>query len=160
VAPTELSSRPRQTRGGPRERLLRAEVHDDNCAAFGGIAGHAGLFGTAQAVLQFGLAALQALDGRSTWIDQALLRWALAPRPGGGHVLGWDTRSGQGSSAGSLFSPRSFGHLGFTGTSIWCDPVRALCAVLLSNRVHPTRENIAIREFRPRFHDMAAELAS
>jgi CubicO group peptidase (beta-lactamase class C family) len=134
VAPTEHCAL--------RGRLPRGEVHDENCAAFGGICGHAGLFGTAQAVLEFGLAMLNALGGRSGWLDQALVRWALRPLPGGGHVVGWDTRSGEGSSAG-----------------LWCDPVRGLCAVLLSNRVHPTRENLAIRAFRPRFHDLVAGLA-
>jgi CubicO group peptidase (beta-lactamase class C family) len=136
-----------------RGRVVRGEVHDENCAAYGGIAGHAGMFGRADAVLDFGLAMLDALAGRSCWLDQALVRWAVRPRPGGGHVVGWDTPSAQGASAGSLFSLRSFGHLGFTGTSIWCDPTRGLCAVLLSNRVHPTRENIRIRTYRPRFHD-------
>ncbi len=141
-----------------RGRTPHAEVHDENCFAFGGIAGHAGLFGQADAVLHFGLSLLEALDGRSRWLDQALLRWALRPLAGGGHVVGWDTKSADGSSAGSSFSARSFGHLGFTGTSIWCDPVRALCVVLLSNRVHPTRENIKIRAYRPRFHDAVVEL--
>jgi CubicO group peptidase (beta-lactamase class C family) len=147
------------TRAAPTEqcsfrgRVLVGEVHDENCAAFGGIAGHAGLFGQANAVLDFGLAVLDALEGRSTWLDRALIGWALRPRPGAGHVVGWDTRSAEGSSAGSLFSARSFGHLGFTGTSIWCDPARSLCVVLLTNRVHPTRDNIRIRELRPRFHD-------
>lgn len=150
VAPTEACTF--------RGRLLRGEVHDENCYAFGGIAGHAGLFGTADAVLSFGLAVLAALEGRSSWLDQALLRWALAPR-GDGYVVGWDTKSAEASSAGEQFSPQSFGHLGFTGTSIWCDPTRRLCAVLLSNRVHPTRENVAIRAFRPRFHDAVAEFA-
>jgi serine-type D-Ala-D-Ala carboxypeptidase len=149
VAPTELCAR----RGG----ILRGEVHDDNCQAYGGVAGHAGLFGTAEAVLTFGLAVLQALEGRSRWLDQALVRWALTAR-GPGHVVGWDTKSESGSSAGTLFSSHSFGHLGFTGTSLWCDPTRRLCAVLLSNRVHPTRDNIAIRTFRPRFHDTLIEL--
>jgi CubicO group peptidase (beta-lactamase class C family) len=152
VAPTEQCV----WRGG----VVRGEVHDENAHAFGGVAGHAGLFGTASAVMRFGLALLLALEGRSSWLDQALLRWALAPRDQTpcGYVLGFDTKSREGSSAGELFSERSFGHLGFTGTSIWCDPTRRLCAVLLSNRVHPTRENIAIRSFRPRFHDAAAEL--
>jgi CubicO group peptidase (beta-lactamase class C family) len=152
VAPTELCA----WRGG----VVRGEVHDENAHAFGGIAGHAGLFGTASAVMRFGLALLLALEGRSSWLDQGLLRWALRPRDKipGGYVVGFDTKSREGSSAGELFSERSFGHLGFTGTSIWCDPTRRLCAVLLSNRVHPTRENIAIRAFRPRFHDAAAEL--
>jgi CubicO group peptidase (beta-lactamase class C family) len=149
VAPTE----PCALRG----RLLRGEVHDENAYAYGGVAGHAGLFGRVDAVLELGLAVLTAWEGRSRWLDQALLRWALTPR-GAGYLLGWDQKSAEGSSAGDQFSLRSFGHLGFTGTSIWCDPTRRLCAVLLSNRVHPTRSNIAIRAFRPRFHDAAADL--
>lgn len=149
VAPTEACAL--------RGRVVRGEVHDENAYAFGGIAGHAGLFGTATAVLGFGLSVLLALEGRSRWLDQALLRWALSPR-GPGYVIGWDTRSPEGSSAGSRFSLQSFGHLGFTGTSLWCDPTRRLCAVLLSNRVHPTRENTLIRGFRPRFHDLVAAL--
>lgn len=151
VAPTEWCSW--------RERVVRAEVHDENCAAYGGICGHAGLFGRAQAVLAFGLEWLRAWDGRSTWLDRALVHFALRPRAGGGHVIGWDTKSAEGSSAGQCLSQRAFGHLGFTGTSLWCDPVRQRCIVLLSNRVHPTRDNIAIRTFRPRFHDLAATLA-
>ncbi len=150
VAPTELCSF--------RGRVASGEVHDENCAAFGGIAGHAGLFGQADAVLDFGLSILDALEGRSRWLDQGIVRWALAPRPHGGHVVGFDTRSAEGSSAGSLFSTRAFGHLGFTGTSIWCDPSRALCVVLLSNRVHPTRDNIKIRSYRPRFHDAVVRI--
>jgi CubicO group peptidase (beta-lactamase class C family) len=150
VAPTEFCSW--------RGRLVRAEVHDENCAAHGGICGHAGLFGRVQAVLAFGLEWLRAWEGRSTWLDRALVHFALRPRPFGGHVIGWDTKSAEGSSAGAVLSARAFGHLGFTGTSVWCDPVRQRCIVLLSNRVHPTRENIAIRTFRPRFHDLAAAL--
>jgi serine-type D-Ala-D-Ala carboxypeptidase len=149
VAPTEQC--------GYRGRLVRGEVHDENAYALGAIAGHAGLFGDARAVLRFGLAVLLALEGRSTWLDRALISWALAPR-GAGYVVGWDTKSPEGSSAGARFSERSFGHLGFTGTSIWCDPLRRVCAVLLTNRVHPSRDNIAIRAFRPRFHDAAMAL--
>lgn len=145
VAPTEYCTW--------RKRVIRGEVHDENCAAFGGIAGHAGLFGDADGVLRFGMALLDVLGARSTLLDRERLRWALTPRVGGGHVIGWDTKSETGSSAGSLFSATSFGHLGFTGTSLWCDPERELCAVLLTNRVHPTRDNISIRSFRPRFHD-------
>jgi CubicO group peptidase (beta-lactamase class C family) len=150
AAPTEICP--------PRTVVARGEVHDENCFAFGGIAGHAGMFGTAAAVLSLGLAVLEVLEGRSRWLDQGLLRWALRARGSGEHALGWDTKSAEGSSAGSEFSAQSFGHLGFTGTSIWCDPTRRLCAVLLSNRVHPTRENIAIRDFRRRFHDAVADL--
>jgi CubicO group peptidase (beta-lactamase class C family) len=150
VAPTEFCSY--------RGRVVRGEVHDENCFAYGGIAGHAGLFGSAQAVLRFGLEILRVLAGRSQFLERSLLSWALAERPGGGHLVGWDTKSREGSSAGTRFSDRSFGHLGFTGTSLWCDPERERCAVLLSNRVHPTRDNIAIRALRPRFHDLCAEL--
>ena len=148
VAPTEVIA----GRGG----LVCGEVHDDNAYALGGVAGHAGLFGSAAAVCAFGLALLGALEGRSRWLDQALLRWALSRRGDGGYVVGWDTPSPARSSAGTRCSPHAFGHLGFTGTSIWCDPPRRLCMVLLSNRVHPTRENVAIRDFRPRFHDAVA----
>lgn len=150
AAPTERCSL--------RQAVVRAQVHDENCFAFGGIAGHAGLFGTARGVLAFGEAMLEAYAGRSTWLDSALVRFALRPLPGGGHVIGWDTRNELGSSAGSHLSKSAFGHLGFTGTSIWCDPLLELCAVLLTNRVHPTRDNIQIREFRPRFHDAVVSL--
>jgi CubicO group peptidase (beta-lactamase class C family) len=152
VAPTEVCSW--------RGRVLRGEVHDENCGAYGGVAGHAGLFGTVSALLAFGRALLDALEGRARFIDGALLGWALRPLRGGGYVVGWDTRSLEGSSAGELFSARSFGHLGFTGTSIWCDPPRSLCAVLLTNRVHPTRDNVKIRELRPRFHDAVIDALS
>jgi CubicO group peptidase (beta-lactamase class C family) len=150
VAPTELCP--------PRTYVARGEVHDENGFAFGGVAGHAGMFGTAAALLSLGLEVLRALEGRSRWLDQGLLRWALRARGSGTHAVGWDTKSERGSSAGHEFSAQSFGHLGFTGTSLWCDPTRRLCAVLLSNRVHPTRQNVAIREFRPRLHDAIAEL--
>jgi len=152
AAPTERCS--------VRGAVVRAQVHDENCMAYGGIAGHAGLFGTARGVLAFAEAMLEAVAGRSTWLDTALVRYALRPLPGGGHVIGWDTRNEHGSSAGSHLSRSAFGHLGFTGTSIWCDPLLELCAVLLTNRVHPTRDNILIREFRPRFHDAVVGLVS
>ena len=73
--------------------------------------------------------------------------------PGSDRALGWDTKSAEGSSAGALFSPNSFGHTGFTGTSIWIDPERQLYLILLTNRVHPTRENNLIREVRPAVAD-------
>jgi CubicO group peptidase (beta-lactamase class C family) len=71
--------------------------------------------------------------------------------------LGWDTKSPEGSSAGSRFGPRSFGHTGYTGTSIWVDPDARTYAILLTNRVHPTSENTKIIQFRPRFHDAVAD---
>jgi CubicO group peptidase (beta-lactamase class C family) len=77
--------------------------------------------------------------------------------PDSSRALGWDTPSESGSSAGSHFSARSFGHTGFTGTSMWADPERDLGVVLLTNRVHPSRDNEGIRELRPAFHDAVSE---
>jgi CubicO group peptidase (beta-lactamase class C family) len=76
----------------------------------------------------------------------------VTAQPGTSWALGWDTPS-QPSSSGQWFSPESFGHLGFTGTSIWIDPTRDLEVIFLSNRVHPTRDNQAIKAFRPKLHD-------
>jgi CubicO group peptidase (beta-lactamase class C family) len=139
-----------------RGRVLRGEVHDENCAALGGVAGHAGLFGTARAVAAFGRAMLDAQSGRTSLMPTKLLQTALAPQPGGTHRFGFDTKSPGESLAGKRLSAESFGHWGFTGTSIWCDPARDLVIVLLTNRVHPSRANQKIRGFRPAFHDAIA----
>ncbi|MGD8825208.1 MAG: serine hydrolase domain-containing protein [Myxococcales bacterium] len=136
-----------------RGRVLRAEVHDDNCAALGGVSGHAGLFGTAGAMARFGAACVGAWHGRRGASDEALIRHATAPRPGGTHRLGWDGKAERGSAAGTRIDRSAFGHLGFTGTSIWCDPRRQLVIVLLTNRVVMSDDNAAIRAFRPVFHD-------
>ncbi len=136
-----------------RGRKIRGEVHDENCAALGGVSGHAGLFGNAEGVAAFGKACLDVLAGRSDFLPRALLKRALRPRAGGSHVVGWDTKSQQASSAGKRISDRAFGHLGFTGTSVWCDPERDVAVALLSNRVCPSRANEKIRGFRPAFHD-------
>jgi len=134
-----------------RGRVLEGEVHDDNAWAMGGVAGHAGLFATATDVARYGLGWLEALD-RDGWLPTDLARRAIERRPLG-RGLGWDLKSAEGSSAGSLMGPRTFGHLGFTGCSLWIDPDRGLSVALLSNRVHPSRSNEAIRELRPAFHD-------
>lgn len=137
-----------------RGRLVRGEVHDENCAALGGVSGHAGMFGSAQAVATFGRTMLDVLDGRSDFLPAKLLEGALAdPGDGDTHRLGWDTKSAGESAAGRRMSAGSFGHLGFTGTSIWCDRTRNVVVVLLTNRVHPSRANEKIRGFRPAFHD-------
>jgi len=148
VAPTEVD----QWRG----HLLCGEVHDQNAAALGGEAGHAGLFGTADAVLAISGEWLRAYHGRATILDRAIVReFTRRQTPEGlsSWALGWDTPSAP-SSAGRYFAARSFGHLGYTGTSIWIDPVHELEVVLLSNRVHPSSRNEAIREFRPAIHDL------
>jgi serine-type D-Ala-D-Ala carboxypeptidase len=136
-----------------RGRLIRGEVHDENSAAFGGVAGNAGLFGTARGVAAFGRAVLDSLLGRGNFLPKELLERALTPIPGSTIRLGWDAKSPENSSAGRRMSAKAFGHLGFTGTSIWCDPDRDLVIVLLTNRVHPSRANERIKGFRPGFHD-------
>jgi CubicO group peptidase (beta-lactamase class C family) len=136
-----------------RGRVVRGEVHDENCAALGGVGGHAGLFGSAAGVAALGRAMLDARVGRGDFLPPELVATALATRPGTTLRLGWDGRASQGSSAGRRISPAAFGHLGFTGTSLWCDPDRELVIVLLTNRVHPSRANDRIRGFRPAFHD-------
>ncbi len=136
-----------------RGRLLQGEVHDENAAALGGIAGHAGLFGTAQAVGQITKAWLDSYAGKPSLFQCDVVRQFVKAQPGTSWGLGWDTPS-QPSSSGQWFSPESFGHLGFTGTSIWVDPIRELEVIFLSNRVHPTRDNQAIKTFRPKLHDV------
>lgn len=149
IAPTEID----QWRQG---RLLYGEVHDQNAAALGGEAGHAGLFGSADAVLAITGEWLHAYHGRKAILDQGIVReFTRRQKPEGpsSWALGWDTPSVP-SSSGRCFGVRSFGHLGYTGTSIWIDPERELEVVLLSNRVHPSSKNEAIREFRPAIHDL------
>ncbi len=139
-----------------RGRLLRGEVHDENAYALGGAAGHAGLFGTAEAVLAVSGAWLDAYHGRPSLFEPTLVRRFVTRQdriPQSSWALGWDTPS-MPSSSGSRFSPLSFGHLGYTGTSLWIDPTRELEVVLLSNRVHPTRRNNQIQRFRPFIHDL------
>lgn len=138
-----------------RGRLLLGEVHDENAWALGGAAGHAGLFGTAAGVGAYARHLLQILDGRTGAFQRATLETFIAKRtdvPGSSRALGWDTMLAT-SSCGSRMSPRAFGHTGYTGTSLWIDPDRGIYVVLLTNRVHPTRENDAITRVRPAVHD-------
>ena len=139
-----------------RNRLLRGEVHDENAAAMGGVAGHAGLFGTAESVLAVSGAWLRGYYGRESSLEGELVRQFTTRQESAARsswALGWDTPSAP-SSSGSSFSDRSFGHLGYTGTSLWIDPLCELEVVLLSNRVHPSRRNEKIKAFRPRIHDL------
>jgi len=148
IAPTE--------RDGWRGRLVCGEAHDENAAALGGVAGHAGLFGTAESVLAVSGAWLNAYHGRASILDKDLVRQFTTRQDSARQsswALGWDTPSAP-SSSGSYFSEESFGHLGYTGTSMWIDPLRELEVVLLSNRVHPNRKNEKIRSFRPLIHDL------
>lgn len=140
-----------------RGRVLCGEVSDENCFALDGVAGHAGLFGTTGAVLTLVEAIHDLWLGETCplAISPADLRAFLTrqPTPESTWALGFDTPSASGSTSGRFFSPRSVGHLGFTGTSFWIDPEHHVMVVVLSNRVHPSRENNQIRAFRPTLHD-------
>lgn len=136
-----------------RGRVVRGEVHDENAFALGGVCGHAGLFGTANEVCELGARALACVAGDDRWFDPQRMAWMIAARPGGAHRVGWDARSEGAPSSGTKMGPRTFGHLGFTGTSLWCDPDAGVVVALVTNRVHPTRENHGIRALRPALHD-------
>lgn len=141
-----------------RGHVLRGEVHDENTARLDGISGHAGLFSSAEDVLRFSEWALAGARGETANAPiqpPAIYRdWVVRQdRPAGSsRALGWDTPSGR-SSAGTLMSASSFGHTGFTGTSIWIDPPRKLVIVLLTNRVHPTRNTPLFTPLRPTVAD-------
>jgi CubicO group peptidase (beta-lactamase class C family) len=163
-----LGFRPRQSHGiAPTEddrvwrgRLLMGEVHDENAAALGGVAGHAGLFGSAPAVGAFARLVLETLRQATTLGEPWLLRRFLRKStvPGSSRALGWDTMLPT-SSCGTRMSHAAFGHTGFTGTSLWIDPVRDVYVVFLTNRVHPQRPHEAndpLRRLRPAVHDTIA----
>jgi len=142
-----------------RGRLLVGEVHDENAAALGGAAGHAGLFGTAAAVGQHARQLLQILAGRGGAFQRSTVETFIARRtevPGSSRALGWDTMLPT-SSCGRRMSARAFGHTGFTGTSLWIDPEREVYVVLLTNRVCPSRQNDAIARVRPVVHDVVMD---
>jgi serine-type D-Ala-D-Ala carboxypeptidase len=142
-----------------RGRLLTGEVHDENAWALGGVAGHAGLFGTAAAVGAYARHILQVLDGRTGAFSRETLHTFIARRtdvPGSSRALGWDTMLPT-SSCGTCMSSRAFGHTGFTGTSLWIDPELGIYIVFLSNRVHPSRTNERIKHVRPALHDAILE---
>jgi beta-N-acetylhexosaminidase len=148
IAPTEFD-------GNLRKRLVQGEVHDENAFAMGGVAGHAGVFSTAPDLAAF----CQMLLNGGVYAHHRILKRATiaqftAPQKlsNGTRALGWAVPT-EGSSSGHFFSAHSFGHTGFTGTSIWIDPDRQLFVVLLTNRVHPTRENQKITQIRPALHD-------
>jgi serine-type D-Ala-D-Ala carboxypeptidase len=146
----DLASRAAPTEDVPwRGGVVCGRVHDENAWALSGAggSGHAGMFGTIDAVLRFGCAAHDAIEA------DARLAWMVRARPGGTLRAGWDGKSAAGSSAGERMGPRAFGHLGFTGTSLWIEPDARVVVALLTNRVHPTREHVAIRAARPGAHD-------
>ena len=144
-----------------RGRVLQGEVHDENAWALGGVAPHAGLFGSIESVSDWGLKLRAAFLGESDLFgDPRMVRHFVGrrlPRSVGDWGLCFMKPSRPRASCGRYFSLRSFGHTGFTGTSFWFDPVKDLMVVILSNRVHPTRENSAFVKLRPLLHDWICE---
>ena len=152
-----------------RHRLIQGEVNDENASVMGGGAGHAGCFSTALDVSVFAQCMLQGYSRAGFARERAgsgapivrsqtveiFTRRAEFP-PGTSRALGWDTPS-QPSQSGKYFSSRSYGHLGYTGTSLWIDPDRQLSITLLTNRTWPDRGSQAIKQFRPVFHDAIVE---
>jgi len=139
-----------------RHRIIQGEVQDENASVLGGVAGHAGLFSTAEDLAIFAHAMLNGGHPilRSSTLELFSRREA-APA-GTSRALGWDTPSAP-SQSGKHFSPRSFGHLGYTGTSLWIDPEHQLSITLLTNRTWPDCQNQAIKQVRPAFHDAVVE---
>ncbi|MBU4349810.1 serine hydrolase [bacterium] len=145
-----------------RNRVMIGEVHDENAFSFNGVSGHAGLFSTiddltkfTQMLLNNGLyQGIRVLSFRSV----GLMSKDWTPNLDNHRGLGWGLIKNSHSSGGVLFSESAFGHTGFTGTSIWIDPKSKIGVALLTNRVHPTRENTKIISFRPRLHNLIASI--
>lgn len=147
-APTELDT-------SWRKSVVQGTVHDENAAFIGGVSGNAGLFSTASDLAVY----MQMLFNRGLYAgrrylgEKTVAEFIEKQAPGQERWLGWDMRSARGSSAGTFFSPASFGHTGFTGTCIWADPTRNLAVIFLTNRVYPTRVNQKIAKVRPAVND-------
>jgi CubicO group peptidase (beta-lactamase class C family) len=147
IAPTELDPW--------RGRVVHGEVHDENCFFVGEVTGHAGLFGTASDLAIYGQMMVNGgvYDGRRYLETETIRAWTAPAElvPGSSRAVGWDTAQVPASPLGQGPS-RAFWHTGFTGVSLWIDPGRELVAILLTNRIHPTRKNQQIYELRPEFH--------
>ncbi len=151
IAPTQVDD----ARGG----LLWGTVHDENAWAMGGVAGHAGLFSSAKDLALFSMMILnggEGVNGVRIVKPATIARWTARQGKESTRALGWDSPEG-GSSAGQFFSPWSFGHTGFTGTSIWIDPEKDLFVVVLTNRVNPTRNNTRHVQLRRDVADMVQQ---
>ncbi len=162
-----------------RRRLVHGEVHDENTSAMAGVSGHAGLFSTAEDLARF--ARMMLRGGRTerqrhrrtgaqthgrpddtgrVVREETIAEFTRRQQPELSHrALGWETPNGE-NSAGTRLSPRAFGHTGFTGVSLWIDPAQDLFVILLTNRVHPTRENTQIFQVRRQVADLAVLAAA
>ncbi len=155
--PSLLPVRPRWPIA-PTEDGICGQIHDENARAMGGVAGHAGLWGTAHGVLRVAEQLIKAYHGdRNGPLSPETVRrmWQPSLVAGSTRTLGWDRPSPVGSSTGGQWPDHAVGHLGFTGTSLWIEPDRALVVVLVTNRVCPSRANNMIRRLRPALHDAA-----
>lgn len=138
-----------------RKRIVQGEVHDENASVMGGVAGHAGLFSNTTDLMKFSKCLLG--SGPALFRPETVALFAeRQPPPGSSRALGWDTPSSP-SQSGKYFSQHSFGHLGYTGTSLWIDAERQIAIALLTNRTWPHRESQAIKKIRPAFHDAIME---
>ena len=148
IAPTELCPW--------RKKVLCGQVHDDNAFAAGGVTGHAGLFSSARDIHTIVAKLDRCLHGCDSFLPKELVQEFFTKDDSvpGTHALGWDTPAPEKSSSGMHFSPKSVGHLGFTGTSLWWDLEKNCHVILLTNRVHPNRNNERIKQFRPKIHDL------
>jgi serine-type D-Ala-D-Ala carboxypeptidase len=158
VPPPEWSTQipPTEDDATFRFRIIQGEVNDENSSVMGGVSGHAGVFGSALDVATF---AHCILNGGSPIVRSetvAMFTRRETVPAGTSRTLGWDTPSAP-SQSGTRFGPRAFGHLGFTGTSLWCDPDRKLSVTLLTNRTWPDRSSQEIKRVRPLVHDAILE---
>ncbi|TCL72377.1 CubicO group peptidase (beta-lactamase class C family) [Hydrogenispora ethanolica] len=146
-----------------RQRMIIGEVHDENAVVLGGVCGHAGLFSNIFDLAKLCVAMLTAKTARGdSFLSPAVCKLMTQNHTADLNLargLGWQAKDKHGSPAGDLFSETSYGHTGFTGTSVWIDPSRDLYAVLLTNRVHPSRANEHIFKIRRKFHNLAVILS-
>ena len=149
----EAPGKPRSTF---RNRIIQGEVQDENAWVMGGVAGHAGLFSDAQDVARFSQCMLRAGDPILRPDTISIFTRKESTPAGSSRTLGWDTPTPP-SQSGKYFGPKSYGHLGYTGTSLWIDPDRRLSVTLLTNRTWPDCSNPAIKQVRPKFHDAVVE---
>ncbi|MFZ0731868.1 MAG: serine hydrolase domain-containing protein [Candidatus Sulfotelmatobacter sp.] len=151
-----LVGNPVKARSTFRNRIIQGEVQDENAYVLGGVAGHAGLFSTAEDLARFAHTML--IGGAAIWRPETVALFAACQKQpaGSSRSLGWDTPS-KPSQSGKYFGPASYGHLGYTGASLWIDPERKLSITLLTNRTWPDCSNQAIKQLRPRFHDAVVE---
>ena len=144
-----------------RKKIVTGQVHDENAFAMGGVAPHAGLFGNIQDLSFFGLLLRNSLTGKNiSFIKQKTLKQFTGrslSESRGDWALGFMCPSAKNSSAGQWMNRNSFGHTGFTGTSLWYDPKFDLLVCLVSNRIHPTRKNRGFTRLRPKLHDWIVE---